>query len=91
METMMLSIKIYTKNNCPYCDMAKSLLLQKGLAFEEENYENDVSKILALATKTGMRTMPQIFIGQKLIGGYDDLQALEDQGLLDPMLNNEEE
>ena len=71
--------------------MAKVLLESKSIEFSEVKYGNDIERIQELAKKTGMRTMPQIFIDEKLIGGYDDLKSLDDKGLLDQMLSNEEE
>lgn len=84
----MTMIKIYTKDNCPYCDMAKMLLTHKGINFTEEALGSDADKIIALAQKTGMRTLPQIFIHDELIGGYDDLKSMDDSGKLDEILNS---
>ena len=69
---------IYTKNNCPYCDMAKKLLGEKGVSYEEINinHVDDPKKILAdIATLTTAKTFPQIVLDGKLIGGYTDLRA----------------
>jgi glutaredoxin 3 len=68
--------------------MAKSLLTNKGIEFEEIYLGNDVEKMMELAKKTGMKTVPQIFIGDQLIGGYDDLKSMNDSGKLDEILNN---
>lgn len=83
----MTTIKVYTKDHCPFCDRAKLLLTQKGVAFEEISLGSDREKLMALVEKTGMRTVPQIFINETLIGGYDDLKSLDDSGKLDEILD----
>lgn len=82
----MAKVVIYSKNYCPYCDRAKNLLKTKGVSFEEHNIENKPEEMKALMEKTGMRTVPQIFIDDKLIGGFDDMNALDKEGKLDPLL-----
>jgi glutaredoxin 3 len=87
METAMPKIEIYTTSWCPYCHRAKALLEQKGAAYQEIDVDGD-DELRALMTKRagGRRTVPQIFIGDKHIGGCDDLYALEARGGLDPLL-----
>ena len=82
----MAKVVIYSKNYCPYCDRAKNLLKAKGVPFEEHNIENKPEEMKALMEKTGLRTVPQIFIDDKLIGGFDDMNALDKEGKLDPLL-----
>jgi glutaredoxin 3 len=82
----MAKVKMYTKNYCPYCVHAKNLLEQKGVEFEEINLEGKFEEMADLVEKTGMRTVPQIFIGDELIGGFDQLSALEKEGKLDEKL-----
>lgn len=82
----MAKVVVYSKNHCPYCDRAKSLLKSKGVSFEELNIENKPEEIKALMEKTGMRTFPQIFINDNLIGGFDDMNALDKAGKLDSLL-----
>jgi glutaredoxin 3 len=82
----MPKIVIYTKNYCPYCDRAKNLLTAKHAVYEEINVEEKPGFYEELKKKTGMMTVPQIFIGEKLIGGYTDLAALDKEGGLDPLL-----
>lgn len=82
----MKPVKIYTKTYCPYCVKAKRLLESKGIAFEEVNIENDPDFAQQLFAQTGFRTVPQIFVGEKCIGGCDDLYALDAQGALDELL-----
>jgi glutaredoxin 3 len=79
-------VTIYSKTYCPYCDRAKSLLASKGVAFEEINLEGKPDEMQALVKQTGMRTVPQIFINGKLVGGFTDLAALDQQGKLDALL-----
>jgi glutaredoxin 3 len=79
-------VTIYSKTYCPYCDRAKSLLASKGVAFEEINLEGKPDEMQALVKRTGMRTVPQIFINGKLVGGFTDLAALDQQGKLDALL-----
>jgi glutaredoxin 3 len=80
-------IVIYTKATCPYCHAAKDLLRRKGVQFEEIGVDGDRAKQAAMALKTGGRsTVPQIFIGEKHVGGCDDLYDLESEGRLDPLL-----
>ncbi|MFA6600302.1 MAG: glutaredoxin 3 [Candidatus Omnitrophota bacterium] len=80
------AVRIYTKQVCPYCRRAKELLKSKEVAFEEVDVSEDQAKRDELAAKTGMATVPLIFIGDQFVGGSDDLQELEDSGKLDGML-----
>ena len=82
----MAKIQIYTKSYCPYCDRAKSLFKQKGVSYEEISVEGNDELYTQLKQKTGMMTVPQIFINDELIGGYTDLAALDQKGLLDAKL-----
>ena len=80
-------IKIYTTNFCPYCTMAKNLFKQKGICeWEEIRIDLDPERRVEMMTKTGRRTVPQIFIGDTHIGGFDDLNALNRTGGLDNFL-----
>lgn len=71
----MKNIEVYTIDNCGYCQAAKKLLTERGLTFREININGDQTKIQELISKTGHRTMPQIFIDNKFIGGYAELKA----------------
>jgi glutaredoxin 3 len=82
----MAKVVIYSKTYCPYCDRAKHLLNSKGVSYEEHNIENKPDEMKKLMEKTGMRTVPQIFINDQLIGGFDDMNALEKAGKLDELL-----
>ncbi len=82
----MAKVVIYSKDNCPYCTAAKALLTGKGVPFTEHNLQTKPDELAALKQRTGMRTVPQIFIGEELIGGFSELQKLENDGELDAKL-----
>ena len=83
----MSKITIYTTPICPYCVRAKALLKKKGAPFEEVDVFMDADARAEMEDKSqGRRSVPQIFIGEKHVGGCDDLYALESQGQLDPLL-----
>ena len=82
----MTKIKIYSKTSCPACVMAKELLDKKGVQYEEIILDNKPEEIQKLIAKTGMKTVPQIFINNELIGGCSDLIDLDTQKKLDPLL-----
>lgn len=81
-------IVIYTKPFCPYCSRALKLLKDKGAAFQEvDDAAFDANKKRAMTQRTGGRaTFPQIFIGERHVGGCDDLMALDRVGELDKLL-----
>jgi len=79
-------VQIYTWSNCPYCVLAKNLLSQKGVTFQEINLDGKDKELNNLRERTGMRTVPQIFIDDKLVGGYQDLAALDVKGELEKMI-----
>lgn len=81
-----MKVIIYTTDYCGYCKRAKALLSQKGITFEEINVEGDDEKRAWLIEQTGQRTVPQIFINEKSIGGYDELSALDRSGKLDRII-----
>lgn len=75
-------VTMYSKVPCPYCVQAERLLTLKGVPYEKIDLTNDHDAIMELADRSGMRTLPQIFHDDKLIGGFDDLAVLEgSQGL----------
>ena len=84
----MPKITIYTTPICPYCVRAKHLLKKKGAAFEEIDVFMDRDKRGEMEARTGRYTVPQIFIGDRHVGGCDDLYALEGRGGLDPLLES---
>lgn len=84
----MAHIVVYTAPNCPYCVSAKSLLKAKGQKFEEIDVSQSPELRDAMVQKAGgRRTVPQIFIDDRHIGGFDDLHALDQKGGLDPLLS----
>ncbi len=82
----MTKIEIFTTPWCPYCSAAKSLLQRKGLAFEETDVTDASLRADMIQRANGRRTVPQIFVGDTHVGGYDDLAELERTGRLDPLL-----
>ena len=83
----MASVEIYTTKTCPYCVKAKRLLDAKDVDYAEIDVTGDEAARDALVKKSGgLRTVPQIFINGKGIGGCDDLHLLEDKGELDKLL-----
>lgn len=83
----MIEVIIYSKDYCPYCVKAKTLLKRKGVAFRELDITRDENLQKEVFEKSGgRRTVPQIFIGQKHVGGFDDLHALDKEGKLDALL-----
>ena len=83
----MKPIEIYTTQTCPYCHAAKRLLGTKGARFTEIDISRDPALRDVMAKRAqGNRTVPQIFIGGKHVGGCDDLHALDDDGELDALL-----
>jgi glutaredoxin 3 len=83
----MTQIDIYTTRFCPYCHAAKRLLSRKGVAFTEIDVSGDPKgRSEMVARASGRMTVPQIFIGSTHVGGYDDLDALDRAGKLDPLL-----
>lgn len=84
---IMAKIEIYSTTYCPYCTRAKALMDAKDLDYTEIDVTGDDNARIALMEKSGGRkTVPQIFINDESIGGYDDLRALEENGKLDQML-----
>jgi glutaredoxin 3 len=78
---------MYSTGWCPYCDRARGLLQRKGVAFTEIKVDEDTtSRDLMLKRSGGRRTVPQIFIGDRHVGGFDDLYALDKAGELDKLL-----
>lgn len=83
----MSKVKVYTAGHCCYCHMAKDLLHRKGAVFEEIDLTGRSDLRAELRTKAGGRsTVPQIWIGDVHVGGFDDLYALDRDGQLDPLL-----
>jgi glutaredoxin 3 len=80
-------ITVYSGPTCPYCERAKMLLKKKGATFQDFDVRADAGKLAEMLEKSGgKRTIPQIFIGDRHIGGCDDLYALDAAGKLDALL-----
>jgi len=83
----MPSIVMYATAVCPYCINAERLLRSKGVAqIEKIRVDLDIEKRAEMMQKTGRRTVPQIYIGEHYVGGFDDLHALDMAGKLDALL-----
>ena len=84
----MKNITVYMGPMCSYCDAAKRLLNKKNIPFKEINIAIEEGKMEEMLKKSnGMKTIPQIFIEDHHIGGYDELRALENKGELDKLIN----
>jgi glutaredoxin 3 len=82
-----VKVELYTTTYCPFCTRAKNLLKRKGVAFEEIDVtEDEELRAKMIEMSGGRRTVPEIFINGKIVGGFDELKALDDQGKLDVLL-----
>lgn len=83
---MAAEIKLYKKNPCPYCERAINFLNARDLQFEVIDLTDKPQELIRLKNETGWMTVPMIFINGKLVGGYNDLKALDEAGELDQLL-----
>ena len=84
----MAKVVMYSTGVCPFCMMAERLLKSKGVAdIEKIRIDLDPKKRDEMMQRTGRRTVPQIYVGERHVGGYDDLAALDRAGGLDPLLS----
>ncbi len=82
-------VVMYSTAVCPYCQRAEQLLRARGVeSIEKVRIDQDPAQRQAMVERTGRRTVPQIFIGEQHVGGYDDLAALDRAGKLVPMLQD---
>jgi glutaredoxin 3 len=81
-------IIMYTKSWCPYCERARALLKAKGVTYQEIDIESQPERREEMFRRTGRRTVPQIFIGDRHVGGSDDIHELDAAGGLDPLLHS---
>ena len=79
-------VTIYSRSTCPYCHAAKALLADKGVQYDEITVLDPSLRAAMTERAHGRRTVPQIFVGETHVGGYDDMAALDRQGKLDPLL-----
>ncbi len=82
-------VTVYTKQACPFCVRVKRLLDRKGVAYEEIDVEGRDDLRLWLVEATGQKTVPQVFAGDRSLGGFTDVDALDREGKLDPILRGE--
>jgi glutaredoxin 3 len=80
------AVTVYVAGWCPYCQRAKGLLTQKNIVFNEIDVDDDAKLREEMIARSGRRTVPQIFIGDKHVGGCDDLFALDGSGELDRLI-----
>jgi glutaredoxin 3 len=83
---MSQGVIIYTTRFCPYCVRARNLLNEKGVAYEDIAVDHDPQLRREMMTRSGLNTVPQIWIGEQHIGGCDEMMLLERQGRLDEIL-----
>jgi len=80
-------VEVYTTDYCPFCFRAKALLDRKGVKYEEIDVTDDPEMRARMVERAGgRRTVPEIFINDRIVGGYDELRALELKGELDSLL-----
>ncbi len=84
-----MSVRVYSKAYCPYCDYAKQLLNDLAVPFEEIRVDQDPEALQYMMEASGRRTVPQIFIHGEPIGGFDDMSALHQKGGLMPLIQKE--
>jgi glutaredoxin 3 len=82
----MPEVTLYATQICPYCLFARRLLKSKGVHYKEIQVDKQPEKCKEMIQRSGRHTVPQIFIGETSIGGYDDMAALDRAGKLDPLL-----
>jgi glutaredoxin 3 len=79
-------VLMYITAACPFCRSAERLLLEKGVRIEKVRVDLEPARRAEMVQRSGRRTVPQIWIGERHVGGCDDLHALEREGRLDPLL-----
>lgn len=85
----MNTVTMYSKGTCPYCVHAEQLLKLKGVSnLIKIKIDENPAEMETMIARTGRRTVPQIYIGDTHVGGFDDLAALDRAGKLEPLLNN---
>lgn len=82
----MPNVQMYATAYCPYCIRARDLLTRKGVEFEEIRIDRDRAQLKAMIARSRRNTVPQIFIDERHIGGYDDMARLDEAGELDALL-----
>jgi glutaredoxin 3 len=82
----MSDVVVYTTDRCSFCVRVKMLLKAREIDFEEINIAGDPEAFIELSQRTGMMTLPQVMIGGRLVGGYQETAAADQSGLLDELL-----
>lgn len=85
----MPEVVMYSTGWCPYCARARALFERKGIAFREIDIETDAELRAEMLTRSGRRSVPQIFVGERHVGGFEELYDLERSGELDSILQSE--
>jgi glutaredoxin 3 len=83
----MAKVTMYSTRFCPFCVMARRLLDAKGVVYEEIRVDSQPERRGEMRQRSGRHTVPQIFVGESHVGGFDDLSALDRAGALDPLLH----
>ncbi len=86
---MSARVRMYATGTCPFCIRAEGLLRRKGVEIEKIRVDLDPARREEMIARSGRRTVPQIFIGERHIGGCDDLHELDHAGGLDPLLSGD--
>jgi len=86
MERVMPKVTMYATATCPYCIRAERLLRSKGVQIDKIRVDLEPGRRAEMTARTGRYTVPQIYIGDRHVGGCDDLEALDRAGALDPLL-----
>ncbi|OOG21040.1 glutaredoxin 3 [Thioalkalivibrio denitrificans] len=79
-------VVIYTSGFCPYCGWARRMLSDKGVDYQEIRVDRDPDQRAVMESRSGRTSVPQIFVGDFHVGGYDDMAAMDRAGRLDPLL-----
>ena len=85
---MTARVLMYATAACPFCQSAERLLIAKGVQIEKVRVDLEPERRAEMTKKSGRRTVPQIWIGERHVGGCDDLYALDREGNLDPLLKD---
>jgi glutaredoxin 3 len=82
----MSKVTVYTTDPCSFCVRVKALLKSRDVEFDEVNLSKDPAGRVELARRTGMMSFPQVLVGERVVGGYSDVQKAADNGELDELL-----
>ncbi|HWF33371.1 MAG TPA: glutaredoxin domain-containing protein [Solirubrobacteraceae bacterium] len=82
----MSKVTVYTTDPCSFCARVKALLKSREIEFDEVNLSKDPAGRVELAKRTGMMSFPQVLVGERVLGGYSDVQKAADNGELDELL-----